>query len=67
MARHSLKSKAAVSQVLAHKMNKLGKIDLSKMRKDKAAELHYSQVSLGYLIDTNPMLKDLFNRIVEND
>ena len=63
--KHGFKSNKGAAHSIAYKMSKKGHIDMKTLRRNKAAEVHYSSVCFGYLVNNDPNLKELFNLVVE--
>lgn len=62
--KHSFKSNAAALRSLSRKMSKVGNVNMAQLRKDKALEVHYCYVSFGYLVNSDPSLRALFDKVV---
>lgn len=63
--KHGFKSNKGAAHSIAYKMSKKGHIDMKELRRNKAAEVHYSSVCFGYLVNNDSNLKELFDLVVE--
>lgn len=63
--KHGFKSNKGAAHSIAYKMSKKGHIDMKELRRSKAAEVHYSNVCFGYLVNNDSNLKELFDLVVE--
>ena len=64
--RHSIRTNRGCAHSIAKQMNKVGNINMAALRREKANELHYSNVCFGYLVNSSEDLKRIFDDVVEN-